>query len=53
MMEYTQEGDLNQFLQLHSEIVTSAPSSDDQITASELVYMASQIANGMLQSSCY
>ena len=38
MMEYTQEGDLNQFLQLHSEIVTSAPSSDDQITASELVY---------------
>ena len=47
MMEYTQEGDLNQFLQLHSEIVTSASSSDDQITASELVYMASQIANGM------
>ena len=47
MMEYTQEGDLCQFLQLHSEIVTSAPSSDDQITASELVYMASQIANGM------
>ena len=47
MMEYTQEGDLNQFLQLHSEIVTSAFSSDDQITASELLYMASQIASGM------
>ena len=47
MMEYTQEGDLNQFLQLHSEIVVSVPSSEDQIAASELVYMASQIASGM------
>ena len=46
MMEYTEEGDLNQFLQKYSEIVTT-PSSEDQISASELVYIASQIASGM------
>ena len=46
MMEYTDEGDLNQFLQKYSEIVTT-PSSEDQMSASELVYIASQIASGM------
>ena len=46
MMEYTEEGNLNQFLQKYSEIVTT-PSSEDQISASELVYIASQIASGM------
>ena len=46
MMEYTEEGDLNQFLQRYSEIVMT-PSSEDQMSASELVYIASQIASGM------
>ena len=44
MMEYTEGGDLNQFLQSYSEIVTT---SSSQITSSELVYIASQIASGM------
>ena len=46
MMEYTEGGDLNQFLQSYSEIVTTS-SSQTQITPSELVYIASQIASGM------
>ena len=46
MMEYTEEGDLNQFLQKYSEIVTTQ-SSEDQVTLSELVYIASKIASGM------
>ena len=46
MMKYTEEGDLSQFLQQHSEIV-STPSSDTQIATSTLVYMASQIADAM------
>ena len=46
MMEYMEEGDLNQFLRRYSEIVTT-PSSEDQIAISTLVYMASQIAGGM------
>ena len=46
MMEYMEEGDLNQFLQRYSEIVTS-PSSDTQIATSSLVYMAFQIASAM------
>ena len=46
MMEYTDRGDLNQFLQSYSEIVTTS-SSQTQITPSELVYIASQIASGM------
>jgi serine/threonine protein kinase len=46
MMEYTEGGDLNQFLQSYSEIVTTS-SSQTQITSSELVYIASQIASGM------
>ena len=48
MMEYTDEGDLNQFLQRCSEIVPiKTPSSQDQITTPTLIYMASQIANAM------
>ena len=46
MMEYTEGGDLNQFLQSYSEIVTTS-SSQTQITPLELVYIASQIASGM------
>ena len=46
MMEYTDGGDLNQFLQSYSEIVTTS-SSQTQITPSELVYIASQISSGM------
>ena len=46
MMEYMEEGDLNQFLRRYSEIVTT-PSSEDQIAVAELLYMASQIASGM------
>ena len=47
MMEYMEEGDLNQFLQRYAEIVTT-PTSDTQISISTLVYMASQIAKAML-----
>ena len=48
MMEYTDEGDLNQFLQRCSEIVPiKTPSSNDQITTSTLIYIAYQIANAM------
>ena len=46
MMEYMEEGDLNQFLRRYSEIVTT-PSSEDQIAVAEILYMASQIASGM------
>ena len=46
MMEYMKEGDLSQFLQRYSEIVTM-PSSNSQIPTSTLVYMASQIASAM------
>ena len=46
LMKYTDGGDLNQFLQSYSEIVTTS-SSQTQITPSELVYIASQIASGM------
>ena len=46
MMEYTEEGDLNQFVKRYSEIVTS-PSNDTQIATSTVVYMASQIASAM------
>ena len=47
MMEYTERGDLNQFLQQFTEIVATSSSSESQIGGSELVYMASQIASGM------
>ena len=46
MMEYTEQGDLNQFLQQFSEIVATA-FSETQVTPSEMVYMSSQIASGM------
>ena len=46
MMEYMKEGDLNQFLQRYSEIVTT-PSNNTQIATSTVVYMASQIASAM------
>ena len=50
MMEYMQDGDLSQFLQKYSEVVSIAtPSSTTQITQSTLVYMASQICSGMKQ----
>ena len=48
MMEYMDEGDLNQFLQHYSEIVSSsAVSSETQISTSTLIYMATQIASAM------
>ena len=46
MMEFTDGGDLNQFLQSYAEIVTTS-SNQTQMTSSELVYIASQIASGM------
>ena len=46
MMEYMEGGDLNQFLQRYTEIVT-APTSDTQIATSTLMYMAAQIADAM------
>ena len=46
MMEYMREGDLSQFLQTYTEIVT-VPSTPTQIASSTLVYMASQIASAM------
>ena len=46
LMEFTDGGDLNQFLQSYAEIVTTL-SNQTQITSSELVYIASQIASGM------
>ena len=45
--EYMEEGDLNQFLHRYSEIVPTIPSSEDQIAASTLIFMAAQIASGM------
>ena len=47
MMEYMEEGDLNQFLQRYSEIVSHTPSSETQIAVPSLIYMAAQIASGM------
>ena len=46
IMEYMEEGDLNQFLQRYSEIVSTTPSNEDQIATSTLVYIAAQIASG-------
>ena len=48
MMEYMEEGDLNQFLQRYSEIVSnSAAARKTQISISTLIYMATQIASAM------
>ena len=48
MLEYPEDGDLNQFLQKFSEIVPiDTPFSSNQITTSTLIYMASQIASAM------
>ena len=47
MMEYMEEGDLNQFLHRYSEIVPLTPCNENQIATSTLIYMASQIASGM------
>ena len=48
MMEYMEEGDLNQFLHRYSEIVSSGSvSSETQISTSTLIYMATQIASAM------
>ena len=48
MMEYTEGGDLNQFLQSYSEIVSStSPTSNTQIATSTLLYMTSQISSAM------
>ena len=46
MMEYMEEGNLNQFLQKYSEVV-EIPSNTTQISTSTVVYMASQIASAM------
>ena len=46
MMEYMEEGDLNEFLQRYSEIVET-PSNNTQISTFTVVYMASQIASAM------
>ena len=46
MMEYMEEGDLNQFLQEYSEIVPE-PNTSVQIATSTVLYMASQIASAM------
>ena len=46
IMEYMEEGDLNEFLQRCSEIVET-PSNNTQISTSTVVYMASQIASAM------
>ena len=46
MMEYMEEGDLNEFLQQYTEIVET-PSNNTQISTSTVVYMASQIASAM------
>ena len=46
MMEYMEEGDLNEFLQQYSEIVET-PSNNTQISTFTMVYMASQIASAM------
>ena len=46
MMEYMEEGDLNEFLQRYTDIVET-PSNDTQISNSTVVYMASQIASAM------
>ena len=54
MMEYMREGDLSQFLQKYSEVVSmTTPSSETQIARSTLVYMASQIASGMKQLAAF
>ena len=46
MMEYVEEGNLNQLLQKYSEVVET-PSNNTQISTSTVVYMASQIASAM------
>ena len=46
MMEYMEDGNLNQFLQKYSEVVET-PSNNTQISTSTVVYMASQIASAM------
>ena len=46
IMEYTEIGNLNQFLQRYTEIITT-PTSDTQIATSSLLYMAAQIADAM------
>ena len=46
VMEYTEEGDLSQFLQKYKEIVAH-PSNETQISISTLLHMSSQIAKAM------
>ena len=46
IMEYMEKGDLSQFLQKYSEIIT-APSTPTQISTSAVVNIAAQIASGM------
>ena len=54
MMEYTEEGDVCQFLQRYSEIVsTNQPSNSYQISTCTLIYMASQIANAMQHCAAF
>ena len=48
MMEYMEEGDLKQFLQRYSEIMSNgAAAKKTQISVSTLIYMATQISSAM------
>ena len=47
MMEYMEKGDLNQYLQKFKTLSTTDSEPPSQITASTLVYMATQIASAM------
>ena len=47
MMEYMGKGDLNQYLQKFKTLSTTDSESQDQITTSTLVHIATQIASTM------
>ena len=47
VMEYTKEGNLNQFLKEYTDIASDTSCSETQITFSTLISMASQIASAM------
>jgi hypothetical protein len=47
MMEYMENGDLNQFLQKHTSIVTGESPGSGEITQRKLINVCMQIASGM------
>ncbi len=48
LMEYMEQGDLNQYLQKFSEVIpTGGISGEGQIATSTLLYVSTQIASGM------